>query len=67
MSVERFYGSQDVYFLTCDVCGEEPPEIFNDFDDAVDYKKANGWQSKKRNGEWEDICPDCQDVEMGLI
>ena len=47
--------------LTCDVCGEEADETFDDFYDAVEYKKNEGWKSQKRNGEWEDVCPDCQE------
>ncbi len=51
------------YHLICDICGEEAEEIFDDFYDAVDYKKQNGWKSQKRMGEWEDVCPGCQEVE----
>ncbi len=51
------------YSLSCDVCGEEAPEIFDDFYDAVEYKKQYGWKSQKRKGEWEDICPECQEAE----
>jgi len=47
------------YTLTCDICGEEID--FDDFYEAVDYKKENGWISRKdKYGYWEDICPDCQ-------
>jgi len=50
------------YVLICDVC-EEDEVYFDDFNDAVDYKKANGWRSSlKRNGEWEDVCPECRKV-----
>ncbi len=31
------------------------------FDDAADYKKENGWISEKNNGEWQDICSECQE------
>lgn len=52
------------YHLICDICGEESEECFDgfgDFYDAVQYKKDNGWKSQKRNGQWEDVCPDCQE------
>ena len=49
--------------LTCDICGEEAEKTFTDFYKAVDYKKENGWKSQKHNGVWEDICPECQEVE----
>ena len=42
-------------------CYEAPMNTFPDFMDAVDYKKNNGWKSQKRDGEWEDVCPECQD------
>ena len=47
------------YWLTCDNCGEDFD--LETFDDAVDYKKENGWLSEKYNGEWQDICPECQE------
>lgn len=55
--IDKFGG---MYSLTCDICEEEAPKDFFEFQDAVDYKKANGWKSQKRNGKWQDVCPDCQ-------
>lgn len=68
MAIDKFVDrdSDVCYCLTCDVCGGEADGWFFDFYEAVDYKKENSWQSRKRNGEWEDICPDCQDEEMRL-
>lgn len=57
MSIERDSG---FYTLTCDICGEEVNEQFYDFQEAVNYKKDNDWKSQKHNGEWQDICPECQ-------
>lgn len=47
--------------LECDQCGAEPKEIFDDFYEAVAWKKDrdNGWRSKKIKEEWEDHCPPC--------
>jgi len=50
------------YILACDICGTEEDETFYDFYDAVEYKKENGWKSQKHQGEWEDVCPECQEV-----
>jgi len=50
-----------MYFLYCDVCGEAADSDFFKFDDAVEYKKSNGWKSRKYGGEWEDVCPECQE------
>lgn len=58
MSIDKDSG---MYSLTCDICGEIADEEFFEFGEAVDYKKENGWKSQKRNGQWEDVCPDCQD------
>lgn len=45
--------------LTCDVCGEDASEEFFEFSDAVNHKRSEGWKSQKKNGEWQDVCPDC--------
>lgn len=61
MSIERDYDNFVLHFvLLCDVCGEEENEQFDDFYDAVEYKKSEGWKSQRVNGEWLDICPECQ-------
>jgi Fe2+ or Zn2+ uptake regulation protein len=56
--IDKYDG---LYFLVCDICGEAVEKGFNDFNDAVDYKKENGWKSQKYKGEWEDVCPECQE------
>jgi hypothetical protein len=53
------------YRLICDICGEAAEEIFNTFDEAVDYKVDSEWISRKKNGEWVDICPDCCSIKGG--
>ena len=47
------------FYLICDVCLEDGLP-FASFDEAVAYKKDEKWKSKKIDGEWQDICPDCQ-------
>lgn len=51
------------FTLTCDICGERIIDTFYEFNDAVNYKKENGWKSQRRGGEWEDVCPECQEVK----
>jgi len=59
MSIER-HG--DAFIPTCDICGEElSPEW--DFYDAVNAKKLAGWKSHKVDGQWEDVCCECQELE----
>jgi len=51
-----------LYTLTSDICGEKATETFEEFHEAVQYKKDEGWKSQKYKGEWEDVCPECQEV-----
>jgi len=61
MSIEKAGFSYD---LICDVCGEIGHSTF-DFHDAVQFKKVEGWKSQKdSDGDWEDVCPDCQRGEL---
>jgi hypothetical protein len=46
--------------LTCDICGEEIDGLY-DFENAAAHKKETGWISEKYRGEWQDICPECQE------
>ena len=48
------------YLIVCDICGEAT-DGFEDFHEAVMYKKDNGWISEQYKGEWEDVCPECQE------
>jgi len=60
------YGPYD-YRLSCDYCEEECDEIFETFDDAVDYKtdKDNGWKSiQDKNNDWLELCPTCKTPEI---
>ncbi len=61
MTIEKI----DNYSLICDICGEYASEEFTYFHEAVDAKKALGWKSQKRNDEWEDVCPECQELGTG--
>ena len=58
--IDRF---GDEYVLTCDLCGEEYPESFFDFYEAVEAKKEIGWKSRKIDGEWNDVCDECLEKE----
>ena len=58
--ISKFEG---MYTLTCDICGDEYPETFCDFYDAVEAKKENGWKSRKTDGEWVDVCDACLEEE----
>ncbi|GIW49177.1 MAG: hypothetical protein KatS3mg079_653 [Caloramator sp.] len=53
--IDRQYGK---YVLVCDYCGEEIE--FKTFDEALEYKKENGWRSIKHSDGWETICEECR-------
>lgn len=54
MITKKGYG----YELQCDYCSNYVDD-FIDFQEAVDFKKANGWRSEKIVNEWFDKCPNC--------
>lgn len=55
--IQTVYGRGVV--LICDCCDREV-KYFDKFQDAVDYKKENGWKSvKDDSGTWHDVCPYC--------
>ena len=58
--ISKFEG---MYTLTCDICGDEYPETFFDFYDAVEAKRENGWKSRKTDGDWVDVCDACLEEE----
>lgn len=62
--IENNGGFPNNYSLYCDICGEEVDKIFDDFYDAVDYKKEHKWRNQLKNNQWEDICPDCQKIKI---
>ena len=60
MLVRKYNGFE----LVCDSCGHTVSGL-DDFNEGVEYKKDNGWKSRRNDtDEWEDICPNCQ--EEGL-
>ena len=61
MSIERYYQN---YTAVCDCCGQRLPGELS-FDAAVRSKQSAGWESRKVDGEWEDVCTDCQFEEKG--
>jgi hypothetical protein len=61
--IEKTY--RNTYTLFCDHCGDECDEVFDGFEEAVEYKKDNGWRSvKDRNGDWHELCPSCSTPEI---
>ena len=61
MSIERYFRQ---YTPVCDYCGNRLPGE-ESFSAAIRAKREAGWECRKVNGEWEDICTDCQFAEKG--
>jgi 3-methyladenine DNA glycosylase/8-oxoguanine DNA glycosylase len=58
---------EDGFSLTCDHCEDEADDVFEEFQDAVDYKmdKDNDWRTiKDKNGKFCDLCPACNTPEI---
>lgn len=56
------------YELTCDICGESSGETFEEFMEAVDWKKQSDWKSlKDSKNNWHDVCPDCQQDDLSEV
>jgi len=50
--------------LICDHC-EDSVEGFEEFEEAVKYKKTHGWKSlRSDSGTWFEFCPDCSKPEI---
>ena len=58
--ISKEYGK---FTLSCDICGVAADDDYETLQDAVDAKKDTGWQSKKIDGEWVDLCPGCIVIE----
>lgn len=61
--VKEWEGRTVVYITTCDICGCQLTPQY-EFMDAVSAKRNAGWKSKKIDGEWIDLCPECRSVPM---
>ena len=57
--INKEYG---VYQCICDVCGHGGEE-YDTLDMCVEMKHNNDFVSKKVNGEWLDLCFECEESE----
>ena len=58
--ISKEYGK---YTLICDICRAGTDEEYETFQDAVDAREDFGWKSKKIDGDWADLCPDCLETD----
>ena len=67
MSIERNrWGFDGEITFECDQCGEECNTEESDFHSALKKMKAEGWKAQKVGGDWEHICPGCQDDDNDI-
>jgi len=62
VSIERERGGG--FNLTCDLCGDSIGA--ESWDEAKAMKDLYGWRSRRWNGEWQDVCKDCLELERSL-
>jgi hypothetical protein len=55
--------NRDEFELICDHC-QDYVDGFDEFDEAVQYKKDNWKSVKGESGEWYELCPDCATPEI---
>ena len=59
MNANRSNGNVE---FECDFCGEVLFTEQDDFSEALAVLKEDGWRARKdKHGQWEHVCPDCQD------
>ena len=44
----------------CDHCSNYQETPYEDFAEALDSVKSEGWKVRKAGKDWEHTCPDCQ-------
>lgn len=57
------YKEYGKYTLICDICGASSEEEYENFQAAKDAGKNLGWKSRKIDGDWADICPECFEMD----
>lgn len=51
----------DAYEVSCDQCSTGHDEVeAKDWNDALRQIKEMGWTNNRRDGEYQQTCPDCQ-------
>ena len=57
---KNYQLDESIFEVVCDICGETE-EIEGQWDDCLDFKKDEGWSSRKDNhNEWMDVCEECK-------
>lgn len=59
MTLKREY-SRGPFAVTCDNCGETTELAEDDFADAVEEAKVEGYKPEFIDGSWEHFCRQCR-------
>lgn len=57
MAIEREKGN---IIFVCNDCGERCETEVDDFKEALEILKDEGWKYEKIDNEWEHLCPQCR-------
>lgn len=57
MSLDRQHGN---IIFSCDSCGETREAGSDDFTDAWNAAKGDGWKAQKIGKDWVHACPACE-------
>lgn len=56
----------ELFQVTCDSCGRDFRELFDNIKDCLKYPPKEGWQEKQvENGSYWYFCPKCLKEENG--
>ena len=53
--IDKQYGK---FYTTCDGCGDELAPT-DTFDEARDQLELEGWETKRIESDWANLCPSC--------
>lgn len=64
--IEREGG---MFAVSCDKVGCDTQDLYDtdgDWNGMIRQMKADGWEIRRVDGEFEHVCPGCADEEVGL-
>lgn len=54
---------QSIFTIKCDVCGKKVGVTFFRYEDALNHARLAGWRLQWGKGYWQNICPECIEME----
>ena len=56
--IQRIYCG---YVIICDNCEHQASNAYESWQDAIDAKEEEGFESKNDSNGWMDLCDECRD------